>query len=401
MGRLLPAGSGLIGVGFITLAVAFSLRVMFALAMPFIAAETAWSLVLLSAAMSVTLIVSGLLTPVAGRLLDRYGPRAVLIGGLGLIALGMGITAAAAQPALLIFGFGIIAGGGFALVSTSVVSTAVALAFDRNRGFATGVATSGESAGQFLLIPLFALLLGAASWRLAFAAGAVAAVLLAGVIAFAMRGDRGRTAPASRRPATLRADLRYLSGQPVFYLLFLSYFICGLTTTGFVESQFMPYVSFCGFPPVPTATAYGLLSLVNLFGMVGAGWLTDRVNRVALLASIYIVRALSFLLLLGVAPDYQTLIVFAVVFGAADYSTVPVTVSLCASHLGTRVLGLSFGLISSGHALGAALGAIVGGVLFASTAGYSVMWLVAVLTALGAALLSLAIFRTGPAGAAA
>jgi MFS family permease len=62
-----------------------------------------------------------------------------------------------------------------------------------------------------------------------------------------------------------------------------------------------------------------------MFGMLISGWLTDRVNRVALLASIFFVRGLSFVLLLNVGANYQTLAIFAVIFGLADYSTVPVT----------------------------------------------------------------------------
>ena len=130
--------------------------------------------------------------------------------------------------------------------------------------------------------------------------------------------------------------------------------------------------------------------------MIIAGWLTDRVNRVLLLASIYFIRALTFFLLVGTGAPYEMLIAFAVLFGLVDYATVPVTVSLAASHLGTRVLGLAMGLITCGHQLGSATGAIVGGLLFDANANYSAMWLAGVWSALGAAVLALLIFRTRP-----
>ena len=400
----LPHGSMLIGVGFVTLAAAFSIRVVFALAMPLIGSDTGWSPVLLSGAMSLALIVSGILTPVAGRMLDRLGPRVVLMIGLALIGAGMGVLAAATTPWVLAASFGLLAGTGFALVSTAVVSTAVAVVFDQHRGLATGIATSGESAGQFLLTPLFAVLLAATGWRVTFLAAAGLAFAILAIVLFAMRTGRGTAARVtSERPvdASIWSDLRFLAAQPVFYLLFISYFVCGLTSTGFVESQFMPYVTFCGFPPLPTATAFGVLSLFNMFGMLISGWLTDRVNRVLLLASIFFVRGLSFVLLLNVGADYQTIGAFAVVFGLVDYSTVPVTVSLCASHLGVRRLGLAFGLISGGHAVAAAVGAILGGLFFALTGGYSLMWLVGVWTSLGAAALVLGLTLSRPAPATA
>ncbi len=73
---------------------------------------------------------------------------------------------------------------------------------------------------------------------------------------------------------------------------------------------------------------YGLLSAINLAGMVFAGWLTDRMNRPLLLGAIYVARAFSFLILLAAAKDINLLFGFAVVFGVFDYSTVPPTASL-------------------------------------------------------------------------
>jgi MFS family permease len=79
-------------------------------------------------------------------------------------------------------------------------------------------------------------------------------------------------------------------------------------------------------------------------------------NRVVLLGSIYLLRGLTFTILMNVGANYEMLMVFAVLFGAVDYATVPVTTSLVASHLGLRVMGLSMGLISAGHSIGAAAG---------------------------------------------
>jgi MFS family permease len=125
---------------------------------------------------------------------------------------------------------------------------------------------------------------------------------------------------------------------------------------------------------VPSATAYGLLSAVNLIGMILVGWLADRVNRPLLLGGIYIVRGLTFIVLLHVGADYETLLLFAIGFGLVDYSTVPVTASLVASHIGLRVMGLAFGLISAGHQIGGAIGAYLGGYLFDIYTQYAWVW---------------------------
>src|SRR3546814_5863423 len=82
-----------------------------------------------------------------------------------------------------------------------------------------------------------------------------------------------------------------LARSPAFHAIFWSYTICGFTTSGVIETHLMPYAALCGFPPVPSATAYGLLSGVNLIGMIVAGWLSDRVHRPRLLAAIYLIRS--------------------------------------------------------------------------------------------------------------
>ena len=136
-------------------------------------------------------------------------------------------------------------------------------------------------------------------------------------------------------------------------MLFWSFLICGFTTTGVIETHLLPFASWCGFAPVPSATAYSFLSAVNLVGMIVAGWLTDRMNRPLLLASIYLIRGMTFLFLANLpGTSIETLFVFAALFGAVDYSTVPVTASLVASHVGVRVMGLAMGLIAAGHAVG-------------------------------------------------
>jgi predicted MFS family arabinose efflux permease len=106
-----------------------------------------------------------------------------------------------------------------------------------------------------------------------------------------------------------------------------------------------------------------------------------------LLTIIYAVRAVSFLLLMFVADDYPRLIVFAVLFGLFDYSTVPVTASYIASRLGLKVLGLSMGLLSAGHAIGGAAGAWAGGAVFDRSGNYALLWSVSIALAIVASAL--------------
>jgi predicted MFS family arabinose efflux permease len=301
------------------------------------------------------------------------------------------------RPWLFLLGFGVLAAIGFGTVANHVISTAVSLVFDHNRGLAVGIATAGSTAGQLLVIPVLALFLGHVGWRPCFAALAVAALVLAPVAWLLTRPATTRLRPPTE---PLPQRLALLARSPVFHALFWSFTVCGFTTSGVIETHLLPYAVTCGYPPLNGAEAYGLLSAFNMIGMVTAGWLTDRWHRPRLLATIYLMRGLSFILLLFIARDGTLLVVFAVMFGLFDFSTVPATASLVAAHLGLRIMGLAMGLIAAGHALGAAAGAFLGGWLFDLFARYDWVWLISMGLALSAAMMVLTIAEPrSPAGA--
>ncbi len=363
--------------GFLALAFAFSARAALGLVMPVWEVELGWSRGFVSGAGAMALIVMAAVAPFAGRLADKKGPRLTLALGLAAISFGCALIATTGNKAVFLIGFGGIAAVGFGIVATHVVSTAIARSFDQHRGLATGAATSGATGGQFLIVPMIASLLTFASWRWSFAGIAVVCALLVPCILRFMAAPakpRAVTHDVPGRAAPLGTDLRYLLTKPAFHLLFWSFLICGYATTGAIETHFLPYASFRGFEPIPSAGAYGLLSAVNMLGMIGAGWLTDRVNRPMLLAGIYFLRALTFIVLMKLGTNVESLYLFAALFGIVDYATVPVTASLVASHLGLRVMGLAMGLISAGHSIGGALGAYLGGYIFDVSASYGLVW---------------------------
>jgi predicted MFS family arabinose efflux permease len=198
-------------------------------------------------------------------------------------------------------------------------------------------------------------------------------------------------AAGAGREALVSADLRALWRSPVFHLLFWGFFLCGFTSIGVIETHFVPYATLCGFTPTTAANAFGVLSALNLGGIVLAGWLADRMNRGVLLGIIYGVRSLSFLLLLGITDNPVLLFTFAGVFGLFDYATFPVMGSLVASHLGLRVMGFALGLTAMAHQLGAAAGALGGGIVFDAYNSYAGLWLMSIALALIAAGLSVVI----------
>lgn len=392
-------------LGFLVLALSFSTRAALGLVMPVWQSELGWSSSFISSVGASALIVMALIAPFAGSLVDRKGPRFTLTIGLISLSIGSALIAVTSDKIVFAIAFAGFCAVGFGTIATHVISTAVARTFEKNRGLAVGTATSGATGGQFLIVPLVAGLLAFYSWRWSFAGLSATSLLMLPVLFYFLSGkateaSEGQAPPASnaaKAPRKWAEDFQFILTKPAFHILFWSFLLCGYTSSGVIETHLLPFASYCGFPPVPSASAYGLLSAVNLLGMIGAGWLTDRVNRIFLLASIYILRGFTFMLL-GSLPgtSIENLFIFAALFGAVDYATVPVTVSLVASHIGMRVMGLAMGLISAGHALGAAAGAFMGGYLFDQMGDYGLVWLSSVWLALGAGVMVFILYRIAP-----
>lgn len=387
-----------LAIGFLLLAASFAYRNLLQLTMTGIESELGWSRSLLSSGATLALIAMAAGNLFGGMLVDRYGPRKLL--AFGLVALGVGMLGVAItrSASLYVLLYGAFAGLGFGLLATSVVSAAVARFFVERRGFALGIASAGGPVGQMVLIPLAAILLTTLGWRALFGIAGAAALALAPLASWLLR-------PADQAPAggawrSIGADFGYLVRSPVFHLLFWGFFICGFTSIGVIETHFVPYAVFCGFSPTTSANAFGVMSVLNLAGILLAGWLADRMDRVLLLAAIYAARGLTFILLLRIADDTAMLFTFSSLYGLFDYASVPVVASLVASHLGMRVMGFSMGLIAMAHQLGAALGAIGGGVVFDAYNSYTGLWMTSLVLALIAAALSIGIRREPAAQAA-
>jgi sugar phosphate permease len=290
-------------------------------------------------------------------------------------------------------------------------SVAVTYWFTQRRGLAFALVEAGFGAGQLLLVPAALVAISAAGWRETLIGGAVllAAVVapvlwrrlvdrpedlglqpIGGPVPVAAVRDSGDGAPASGPDGAIGfAGLLRARG---FWMLAVPFFVCGLTTTGFVDTHLIPLAQDRGIPSSTTGVAVALLAAANVTGILASGPLADRIDNRKLLAALYATRGASFVALYFLAGG-PALIAFALLFGLVDFSTVAPTQWLAARYVEPRTVGLAFGCLNAIHQLGSAIGAWLPGMAFDATGSYDTVLITSAVVLAIASLVSLSLPR--------
>lgn len=399
--RKLFYGWVVVGVTVLTLLVSAGIRAAPGVLILPLERETGWSRTLLSTAVSIGLLLFGFAGPLAGWLVDRLGPRIVMVGGLGLMSLSMVLSALIQAPWQLLLFWGALSGLGTGLAG-AVLGTSVANRwFYARRGLVLGVFGAATSAGQLVFLPVIARLVDLTSWRGASYALAGAAVAMLPLVLLLMRDSPAAVgqapfglaqAPAlAPRPAGLSV-MGAAVRSPAFWLLSSTFFICGATSNGLIGTHLVPHAVEHGMSTDTAVSALALMGTMNFIGTLASGWLTDRYDPRVLLACYYGFRGLSLLLLPFVNNPFG-LAVFAILFGLDYIATVPPTSALVADTFGRQNAGTVFGWVFCAHQIGAALAAWLGGVTRELTGNYGPAFLAAGVLAITATVLSLGIRR--------
>lgn len=392
--RANPRGWLIVVFMFGALSLVFSARSALGMIMPTWEQDLGWDRTFISTGGSVVLVFMTLISPLAGNLLDKVGPRPVVTVALLCVGASLAATSLMTEQWQFIILFCIIGGLGYGSLAAPQASATIGQIFDEHRGLATGIATSGASGGLLVILPLLAALIGWIGWRYSFAGFGLLVMAMAPVAWFLITPASRTDDSSGGQASPLGSRLRMILRNTTFWLLFVGFVICGFTTTGVIEVHLIPYAISCGFPRFESATALGVLSAFNMAGMILAGYLADKVNRPLLLGAIYFFRALSFLILMNITGNQELLFLFAIMFGIFDYSTMPVLASIVGTHIGVRVMGLTLGLLFAGHSAGAAVGAFMGGYFFDAFQSYEWVWIASIALALIAAVVSWMIRET-------
>ena len=140
----------------------------------------------------------------------------------------------------------------------------------------------------------------------------------------------------------------------MFWVLFATFFICGASTNGLIQTHFIPLCADYGIGPVQGASVLAAMGVFDFVGTVASGWLSDRYDNRWLLFWYYGLRGLSLMFLPFSDFSFVGLSLFAVFYGLDWIATVPPTVRLTAARFGRERANLVFGWVFAGHQLGAA-----------------------------------------------
>src|SRR5277367_2619114 len=258
--------------------------------------EFGWSSANISSALALRIALFGLMAPFSAAFINRFGVRPVVTAAVAMICLGILASLMMTELWQLVALWGVIVGVGTGLVALVLGATVATRWFVERRGLVVGMLTASNATGQLIFLPLLAKLTQDYGWRSALGL-VVAMLLVAGVVALLTLRDRPADvglapygAKAIEPPpaqvlglgAMMASPLRVLydvRSSRTFWILFATFFICGLSTNGLIQTH---WISLCGDYGVAPVAAAGALAAIGAFDFVGtilSGWLSDRYDN--------------------------------------------------------------------------------------------------------------------------
>ena len=389
----------IVAVAFVTMGVGVNARTAFSLLFPPILDEFGWERGVTAGAFSFGFLVSAVLSPSLGRLMDRRGPRVVIELGVGLMAAGLLLAPLVRQPWHLYATLGVLVGGGSVCLGYTGHALFLPNWFVRRRGLAISVAYSGVGVGSIILLPWLQDLIGRAGWRAScWALGILILALLAPLNLLLRRrpedlglepdgDDAPPGSPAANRTANV-VDLAWAAvdwtlGRAMrttrFWWIMVGYF-CGLFAWYAVQVHQTKYLVEIGFSPTDAAWALGVVSLAGIPGQIALGHLSDRIGR----EWVWTVGSLGFalcylaLLLLRHAPTPTLLYLMVVSQGMLGYGLTSVVGAIPAEIFQGRHYGTIFGTLMLASIVGGAAGPWVTGALYDATGSYTLAFSLAI-----------------------
>jgi len=357
-----------------------------------IANEMGWSYTQISFAASIRGFEAGLLVPISGMIMDRWGPRRLLIGGTLITGVGLILLSRIQSLPMFYIAFGLICVG-MSAAPTGLLMSAMANWFRKNEGLAMGITASGVSFGG-LLIPVVTYLVDTFGWRQAMM------MVGFGVWAFPLPISlilRHKPEKYGYQPDGVRISVSESIVQPmvevkknkdpdfstkqalcswVFWTIAVA-LLFHVMAVNAIATHIMPFFSSIGVKRSVSGFIISAVPLIGIVGRIGFGWLGDRIDKMKIATLALVLTGLGTLIFMFVTADRVWLIIiFIVVYGIGWGGIVPMSSGLVIKYFGRNRVGTIVGCINSVMMLGSMTGAPLAGWTFDMKGSYQMAWLI-------------------------
>jgi len=344
--------------------------------------ELGWGRGQIMAAFTIFFVTMGVVSPLVGKLVDRYGARPVIPVGALIMGLGFVVVSRMSDLYLFYLGYAIV-GAGAAGMGQVPSSAVVSNWFKKRRGTAIGLMAAGVGAGG-VLAPLISDIITDQGWRAAYFAMAV----LIWVVAIPLGALVVRTRPAEmgmypdgapilagdrNLPAAVVSgiSLRAAARTRTFWLIVVSFFAGCFASMGLVQAP-VPHLQDIGFPIQTAASALSAVGIGSALGKIVFGWLCDKMQPRHAWAIGQAMMAGSVLMLLGIGADSSIALIwgYALLAGFGMGSWLPTLSMLASTNFGLAFYGAIFGALNLAQSIGTATGPFFAGLVYDATGAY-------------------------------
>ena len=360
--------------------------------------EFGWGRGEVSLVFFVNMVIFAVSLLIVGKLYDRYGPKWVVIISTIFISTGFMLTSFIHSIGQFFFSYGILAAFGIAGTAVPLMATLTSKWFDKWRGFAVSLSVSGNSIGQFALVPLFSFFALNYGWRASYLyIGIIMLVVNILLAFFVIKGDPrhfglkpygfveekeggdGRQPPVSSAGSSMDMGIKQAMRTSAFWFFAIVMFICG-GGDYFATIHLIPLATDYGISPMTAGNMLALYGLMSLAGVLIAGPVADLMGSKIPIILTFVLRVLLFVMLIQYKNEVS-FYVFAFAFGFTHLITAPLTPILIGRLYGFTYLGILTGFINTVHFLGAGFWPYMAGVIFDKTGSYQLVFILSAILA--------------------
>ena len=349
--------------------------------------EMGWSYTQVSLAASLRGLEMGLLAPFIGILVDRWGPRRLIVIGVIIAAAGLVVLSATTSLGMFYGAFALLAIG-MSATSTTVLMTTIANWFHRKMGMASGIAICGFGLSG-LLIPVIVRLIAVYGWRVTLdilAAGMVVMILPLSLFfrhkpeayGYSPDGEPENSSSYSNSLDVPHDEIEVKARQAIKSATFWRFalaFMYHMMVTSTVVTHVMPYLGSISVSRTMSGLVATSIPLTSILGRLGFGWLGDRFDK-RKVATVGFVMMGCGLFFFGYASAMNKwmLVLFLALFGVGYGGNNALRPSLTREYFGRRNFGSIFGLILGIGAIGGITGPTLAGWVYDNWGSYQAVW---------------------------